>query len=196
MSLFSRLRSAFSIEGKAEPTTRAKTKDEAFLVFANTSEVIQAESILRQDGMAVRVMAPPPALRTGCDMVLVISLMQAFGAATLLERHTLTPLQTVPVAETLLEPVSLFQTKDFGEWLMTRAANMKITVEKRSGRIVNVSGGGCPDVPYLAAMLIRRNIHEEDVAKEHGRTLCGYALHMAVQELKAVQIGSRGQSDA
>ena len=182
MSLFSRLRSAFSRlqTGKAE---RASFADEAFFVFANTGEVIQAESVLKSGGLRVRIMAPPPALRTGCDMVLVTSLMHSFKAAALLEAQNLAPLQMLPVGEMLLEPVSLFQVKDYGEWIMVRAANMKITVEQATGRIVNVSGGGCPDVPYLAKQIIGRNIHEAHLIKEQGQTLCGYALHAASQEL-------------
>ena len=183
MSILSRLRSAFSRlqKGKAEPAQVAA--GEAFLVFANTGEVIHAERILKEEGMSVRVMAPPPALRTGCDMVLVISLMHGFRAVAMLEAQSLAPLQMMPAGNELLEPVSLFQTKDYGAWLMVRAANMKLTVEKASGRIVNVSGGGCPDVPYLAARVIGRNIRETGLIKEHAQTLCGYALHLAAQEL-------------
>lgn len=185
MSLLSRLRSAFSgfHGGKAEPPSGA----EAFLVFANTGEVIQAEGALKNEGLPVRVMAPPPALRTGCDMVIVTSLMQAFRAISMLEAHGLAPLHMTPAGEALLEPVSLFHSKDYGDWLMVRAANMKITVEKASGRIVNVSGGGCPDVPYLAAQLIGKNINESDLAREHGQTLCGYALHLAARELHGLR---------
>ena len=181
-SLRSRLRSAFSRQqGKAEPTSAPDS--EAFLVFANTGEVIQAESILQAGDVTVRVMAPPPALRTGCDMVLVTPLMHAFRAVSILEKERLAPLQMIPVGETLLEPVSLFQVKDYGEWLMVRAANMKLTVEKATGKIVNVSGGGCPDVPYLARQIIGKNIQEAGLIKEQGQTLCGYALHLAAQEL-------------
>jgi hypothetical protein len=193
MSILSRLRSAFFRlqNGKAEPS--CVSDSEAFLVFANTGEVIQAERILRAGGVSVRIMAPPPALRTGCDMVLVIPLMQSFQAVAMLEERQLAPLQMTPAGDGLLEPLSLFQTKDYGEWLMVRAANMKLTVEKASGRIVNVSGGGCPDVPYLAAQLIGKNIRAADLIKEHGRTLCGYALHLAAQELHKLYIG-QGQS--
>jgi len=183
VSILSRLGSAFSRlrGGKAAPASIPA--GEAFLVFAHTGEVIRAERVLKAGGMSVRVMAPPPALRTGCDMVLVVSLIHAFRAVALLEEQKLEPLRVAPVGEELLEPVSLFQTKDYGAWLMVRAANMKLTVEKASGRIVNVSGGGCPDVPYLAALLIGKNIREADLAREHGQTLCGYALHLAAQEL-------------
>lgn len=204
MSLFARLRSVFFLpRGKKAEAACSQTKKTAFhdvkaspspeggacLVFANTGEVIQAESILREQGMKVRVMAPPPALRTGCDMVLVIPLMHGFRAVALLEEDGLPPLRLAPAGENLLEPVSLFQTKDYGDWIMVRAANMKITVEKASGLIVNVSGGGCPDVPYLAARLTGKNVHEADPAGEKGQTLCGYALHLAAQELRKLHAG-------
>ena len=196
MNILSRLGSAFSrlCGGKAEPASAPDS--EAFLVFANTGEVIQAERILKAGGMSVRVMAPPPALRTGCDMVLVISLLHGFKAVAVLEAQNLAPLQMTPVSDALLEPVSLFQTKDYGEWLMVRAANMKLTVEKATWRIVNVSGGGCPDVPYLARQLLGKNIHEAHLIKEQGQTLCGYALHLAAQELHRRYTQANGGADA
>ena len=122
-------------------------------------------------------------------MAMVTSLGPGFRAVSILEKHRFAPLQLVPVAETLLEPVSLFQTKDYVKWLMVRAANMKLTVAKASGRIVNVSGGGCPDVPYLAARMIGKSIHEADMTREHGQTLCGYALHLAVREMLKLRTG-------
>ncbi len=81
-----------------------------------------------------------------------------------------------------LEPVSLFQHKDYGAWLMVRAANMKITVDKASRRIVNVSGGGCPDVPYLASLLLGKALDEAQIPLNQGQTLCGYALKLAFDE--------------
>jgi hypothetical protein len=68
---------------------------------------------------------------------------------------------------------------------MVRAANMKLTVDKRSRRIVNVSGGGCPDVPFLAESLVGRRLDEAPPPRALGRTLCGYALELAFQEMLA-----------
>jgi hypothetical protein len=65
-----------------------------------------------------------------------------------------------------------------------RAANMKVTVHRSSGRIVNVSGGGCPDVPYLAEVLVGRSIDEAPEPRSLGRTLCGYALQLAFTEVR------------
>jgi len=47
----------------------------------------------------------------------------------------------VPVSSPLLQPVNIFQNKDFGKYLMIRAANMKLTIDKETKAIVNISGG-------------------------------------------------------
>ncbi len=67
---------------------------------------------------------------------------------------------------------------------MVRAANMKITVDKSTQTIVNVSGGGCPDVPYLAARMTGKRLSEAPSPRDLGHTLCGYALELAFQEIR------------
>ena len=90
----------------------------------------------------------------------------------------------VPVTAPLLAPVDLFHTKDFGDYLMVRAANMKITIAKADQRIVNISGGGCPDVPYLAQEMVGKILAEAPRPRDLGHTLCGYALELAYEEIK------------
>lgn len=157
--------------------------DRGILVFENTSEVIQAEKHLKGLGYPVTVKGPPPGIQKGCDLVIEFPLMEKLS----LERHLasagLHPLTIVPVTAPLLEPVSLFHTKDYGRHLMVRAANMKITVEKETLRIVNISGGGCPDVPYLADRLVGKTLSEAPQPRDLGHTLCGYALQLAYEEL-------------
>ncbi|MCK4535003.1 MAG: DUF3343 domain-containing protein, partial [Syntrophobacterales bacterium] len=116
------------------------------MVFENTSEVIQAENALKREGWEVRVMGPPPEIQSGCDLVIEFPLIEELNILRTLEREGIPPLEMVPVTSPLLHPVDLFHVKDFGEYVMVRAANMKLTVEKATGSIVNVSGGGCPDV--------------------------------------------------
>ena len=163
--------------------------EQGFLVFEQTGDVISAERLLRKQGFAVEVKAPPASLRKGCDMVVVCPIMAHLKIRALLEKEGLHPLDYVPVSDPLLEPVSLFQVTDFGKWFMVRAANMKVTVEKESGRIVNVSGGGCPDVPYLAGLLLGKSLDEADEPRLHGKTLCSYALQRAFEEAKRVWRG-------
>lgn len=179
---------------KSAPLGSARRKggsamEQGFLVFEQTGDVISAERLLRKEGYAVEVKAPPASLRKGCDMVVVCPIMAHLKIRALLEKEGLHPLDYVPVSDPLLAPVSLFQVTDFGKWFMVRAANMKVTVEKESGRIVNVSGGGCPDVPYLAGLLLGKSLDEADEPRLHGKTLCSYALQKAFEEAKRVWRG-------
>lgn len=153
-------------------------------MFEHTSDVIQAETLLRDKGWRIRVMGPPPEIRTGCDLVIEFPLIEQLNIGRLLETAGIVPIRTVPVTGPLLTPVDLFQIKDFGEFLMVRAANMKLTIEKKSRIIVNISGGGCPDVPYLAAQMVGKPLLESPNPLDIGHTLCGYALGLAFKEMQ------------
>ena len=126
-------------------------------------------------------------------MIIVCPLSRIFEAVKLLEQNGLTPLQATTAGDELLSPVSLLSVKDYGDWVMVRAANMKITAEKKSRRIVNVSGGGCPDVPYLAALLIGQDVSESSLIKKNGRTLCGYALQLALDKFAEILDSNKGK---
>ncbi|MBN2467902.1 MAG: DUF3343 domain-containing protein [Deltaproteobacteria bacterium] len=161
--------------------------DRGFLVFENTTEVIMAEKLLKSQGFPVEVKGPPQEVRSGCDLVIEFSLIEELKILRLLEETGIEPLQLVPVSSPLLKPVDIFRVKDFGRFLMVRAANMKLTVDKETLTIVNVSGGGCPDVPYLAAEMIGKTLESAPNPNEIGHTLCGYALQLAYEEMKRHQ---------
>ncbi len=163
--------------------------DRGMLVFEHTGEVIKAELHLREAGFNVEIKGPPPTLHTGCDMIIVIELMREVAILELLQAKGLPPLQILPVANEMLEPVSIFNIHDFGPWLMVRAANMKITVEKQSMRIVNISGGGCPDVPYLAHKLNGLTLIEAQEPRHIGQTLCCFSLQKAFMEARRLLCG-------
>lgn len=158
--------------------------DRGILVFENTSEVIRAERVLREAGWSIRVMGPPPEIRSGCDLVIEIPLIEKLNVIRTLRSAGLSPVDSVPVTGPLLKPVDLYHVKDFGRYLMVRAANMKLTVAKDTLKIVNISGGGCPDVPYLAARMVGKNLAEAPNPADVGHTLCGYALHLAYEEMR------------
>ncbi len=161
----------------------AKSADRAILIFENTSEVIQAENILKRNGWKTRVMGPPPEIRTGCDLVIEIPLIERLNILRALEKEGAPPLEAAPVTSPLLKPVNLFNVKEIGPYLMVRAANMKLTIDMGTRIIVNISGGGCPDVPYLAAKMVGRTLEEAPAPRDIGHTLCGYALQLAYEEM-------------
>lgn len=171
---------------RAQPRAKAGfgKQDRGFLVFENTSEVIHAERTLKTGRFAIRVMGPPPEVRKGCDLVIEFPLIEELRVLRCLEQEGLEPVEMVPVTGPLLKPVDLFQIKDYGRHMMVRAANMKLTIDKETGVIVNVSGGGCPDVPYLAWQLVGKPLSEAPSPKAIGHTLCGYALQLAYEEMK------------
>lgn len=161
------------------------------LVFQHTGEVIRAERLLRTAGLAAAVKGPPPQLQTGCDMVVVFELISLARVLETLKNGGLAPMQTVCADDVLLEPVSLFQSKLIdGRWLMVRAANMKITLDTADGRIVNISGGGCPDVPWLARRLCGQRLADAPEPLTLGQTLCCYSLQKAFEELRRLQCGA------
>jgi hypothetical protein len=170
---------------RQQPKTAAvPTGDRGILVFSHTSEVIRAEKALKAEGWQIRVMGPPAEIQSGCDLVIEFPIIEELQVLRVLDQARLTPLEVVPVSGPLLKPVDLFQVKDFGRYLMVRAANMKLTVDKETRVIVNVSGGGCPDVPYLARELVGRPLGQAPRPRDLGHTLCGYALELAFQEME------------
>ena len=157
--------------------------DRGIMIFEHTSEVIRCEKLLKQHALPVRVMGPPPEIQTGCDLVIEFPLIEELTVKRVLQQANILPLNIVPVTAPLLAPVDLYATTDFGDYLMVRAANMKITVAKSTLEIVNISGGGCPDVPYLASQMVGEKIFDAPRPRDIGHTLCGYALELACEEL-------------
>ncbi len=188
MTFLSKIKKFFLATEKKSAST-ATISDRGMLVFAHTGEVIAAENILRDAGFAVEVQGPPPDLHSGCDMILVIELMYEVAILSELHKHKAAPLQVLPLAHNMLEPVSLYHVHDYGQWLMVRAANMKITVEKDSSIIVNISGGGCPDVPYLAHKLVGLTLAQAEEPRHMGQTLCCYSLQKAFTEARRLLCG-------
>ena len=166
------------------PPGRAALSGRGLLVFGHTGAVIRAEAALKKAGFPVEVKGPPPTLQSGCDMVVVFPLMEQAAVMRALHAAEIEPEQVVTAQDVLLEPVDLYQHKDFGEYLMVRAANMKITMDKRTRIIVNISGGGCPDVPWLAARLVGQCLDTAPEPRSLGQTLCCYSLQRAFEELR------------
>ena len=86
-----------------------QNQDRGILVFEHTSEVIRAESILKKADWPIRVMGPPPEIRSGCDLVIEFPLIEELNILRTLQNVRIEPLKIVPLAGHLLKPVDLFQ---------------------------------------------------------------------------------------
>jgi hypothetical protein len=179
MSLRERLRGLWlRLFGDAEP-------EHGLFLFDEVAEALRAEKVLRAAGYELRLVAPPPALRAGCDLALALAPFERPGAERALRAAGVTSRGWADGPEGTRALAHLVTSVDFGDFLMVRAGNMKITFEKGSGRIVNTSGGGCPDIPYLNMALVGRTLHDAPRPRELGFTLCGLMLDRAFEEARA-----------
>jgi hypothetical protein len=164
---------------KAEP----QQTDRALLIFSDTGSVMQAEQLLKEEGYDIRVVSPPPHYRTGCDLSVEFPLVEEVGIRRVLEDVGLSPLDVLCVSDEEMEPLRLVRVHDYGRYLMVRAANMKLTVDKETRVIVNISGGGCADVPYLAREMIGLKVEDSPEPVRIGFSLCAYSLNTAREEM-------------
>lgn len=152
------------------------------VLFAEVPEAIKAEKILKGAGYLVKLVAPPPALRRGCDLAVEINLVEKVGIERLLKKRDVFYIEVAPLKAGTSELLQIVKVTDFGNEVMVKAGNMKLTFDKGTGTIVNTSGGGCPDIPYLHAELIDKKLAEAPRPKDIGFTLCALMLDRALEE--------------
>lgn len=168
---------------------KEKFEGGGLVLFTDVQHAMVTEKALKFAGYPVRLVAPPPELRKGCDLAVEINLVEKPGIERLLNDRGLAYIGIDPIKIATAPLLSVVKVTDFGDWIMVKAGNMKITCEKASGVIVNVSGGGCPDIPYLHAELIDRRISEVPRPKDIGFTLCALNLDRAFDECLTLRLG-------
>ncbi len=155
-------------------------------LFDEVSSAIRAEKLLAAQEYEVALVAPPHHLRAGCDLAVSLPRVEHIGAQRMLEDAGVVVRDWVDDTDGVAQVCDLVTVADFGEWLMVRAGNMKITVERATGLIVNTSGGGCPDIPYLNIELVGSTVWEAPRPKDLGYTLCGLMLDRAFCEVRTL----------
>jgi hypothetical protein len=169
---------------------KVKFEGGGLVLFDEVQQAMAAEKVLRAAGHIVRLVAPPPELRKGCDLAVEINLVEQPGIKRVLDESDVFYVEISPLRIKTAPLLEVVKVTDFGQWVMVRAGNMKITYEKTSGIIVNVSGGGCPDIPYLHAGLIDKRLAEAPRPKDLGFTLCALNLERALDECLTLYAGS------
>ena len=150
------------------------------VLFHDVAGAIRAEKILAGN-YEVKLVAPPPELRKGCDLGLEINLVEKPGIERLLKNSDCDYLDILPV-KGAGELLGVVQVTDYGEAIMVKAGNMKLTFDKDTGVILNISGGGCPDIPYLHLRMIDCPLTQAPRPKDQGYTLCALMLDRAFSE--------------
>jgi hypothetical protein len=171
--------------------SKEKFSGGGLVLFEEVQEAMRGEKVLKKADYRVRLVAPPPELRKGCDLALEVNLAEQPGIERLLEKSDVLYIEVRPLQVGDSEILEVVKTTDFGDWLMVKAANMKLTFEKKTGIIVNTSGGGCPDIPVMHAELLDKRLDEAPHPAEIGYTLCSLMLDRSLEESIAIYKGEK-----
>jgi len=166
---------------------------DGLVLFMDVHDAMQAEKVLSRAGYLVKLVAPPPELRKGCDLAVAINLVEQPGIERVLKEKEVGYVRVTPLKAGTEGILEIVKVTDFDDWTMVKAANMKLTFDKKSGIIVNTSGGGCPDIPQLHAELIDKTLTEAPKPRDVGFTLCALMLDRALEECLSLWRESKTQ---
>jgi len=156
------------------------TTEMGLINFDVVEEALKAERLLKNAGIKHRLVAPPPSLRRGCDLAVEINLVEQIIIQRLLKEQVY--FQGIyPVAGTA-ELLNIVKVTHFEQHIMIKAGNMKLTFNHQNGIIVNTSGGGCPDIPFLHIKLVGQKLTDAPRPRDIGFTLCALMLDCAMEE--------------
>jgi hypothetical protein len=159
-------------------------KPKGILLYGSVQEVIQTNKMLETEGFKVRLVAPPPEVRIGCDLAIEFNLIEQEAIETIIKRSGSDPYRIVSTKEMLPDILKRSLIVEIDGYVMCKSGNMKITIDKKEHRIVNISGGGCPDIPYVAEQLYNVKIEEAKNPIAIGNSLCSYMLQISFDALK------------
>jgi hypothetical protein len=123
-------------------SARKYEKPKGILLYGTVQEVILVNKMLASQGFQVRLVAPPPEVRVGCDLAIEFDLMEQEAIETVLKQEGSTPQKIVSTKEMLPDILKRSSIIEIDGYLMCKAGNMKVTIDKREHKIVNISGGG------------------------------------------------------
>jgi hypothetical protein len=161
---------------------RERITGDVIIIFNNVAGAMKGEKAVAAAGYETRLVAPPPHMRLGCDLALEINLVEQTGIERLLKEQDVPFKEVLPLTKEAVEICDVVRTTDFGRWYMVKAGNMKLSFEKVTGLIVNISGGGCPDIPYLNAEMVDKTLLTAPHPRDLGFTLCATMLQRAFEE--------------
>lgn len=154
------------------------------VLFATVAEAMQAEKVLKKAGCDCKLVAPPPEKRKGCDLALEIDLVEQTAVAGSLNGRV--PYLGIYPYQGEAELLQLEKVTHYDGYVMVKAGNMKLVFDARTGIIVNISGGGCPDIPYLYTRLAGTSLKTAPKPGDEGRTLCALMLDRALVRAQAI----------
>jgi len=167
---------------EAAKQNKEKFAGDGIIIFHDVAGAMKGDRTVREAGYDTKLVAPPPELRMGCELALEVNLVEQAGIERLFKEKDVSYVRFLPLTGSTSQMCDIVKIPDFGKWIMVKAGNMKLSFEKGSGLIVNISGGGCPDIPYLNAEMVDKTLASSPHPSELGYTLCATMLQRAYEE--------------
>ncbi len=167
---------------------QARFEGGGLVLFQSVEEAIAAEKVLKAENYETKLVAPPPQLRKGCDLAVEINIVEIAGVERLFKQKEKDFVEILPL-KGAGELLDIIKITNFDNACMVKAGNMKLTFDKKTGVILNISGGGCPDIPFLHISMLDKKLTEVARPKDNGYTLCALMLDRAFTE--ALEIWNR-----
>ncbi|MCL2140264.1 MAG: DUF3343 domain-containing protein [Dehalococcoidia bacterium] len=168
---------------------KSKFVGDGIVILHDVAGAMKGDRVARAAGYEVKLVSPPPEMRMGCDLALEVNLFEQAGIERIFKEKDVPYKTFQPIAKGSSRMCDIVKVTDFANWVMVKAGNMKISYEKASGIVVNVSGGGCPDIPYLNAEMVGKTLAEAPLPSELGYTLCATMLQRAYEEAVSIYNG-------
>ena len=162
-----------------------KASAAVLVLFDDANTAIRAEYALKKDGFKVSLAAPPKDIRKGCDLGVQVEPSHQIEVMKCLDEKKIYYIDLIGFTGGA-EHVEFTTFKDLDGHIMVKSGNMKLTFKKDNGMIVNISGGGCPDIPYLAKRLVNTKLNSAPNPMGIGHSLCAYLLDRALREAKTM----------
>lgn len=170
---------------------KEEDKKWAIILFELVQDGMQAEEALKSRGYEAQVVGPPPDVRMGCDLGVLIDAQQQVGIERTLDDLEIPYVEVIFPKMVDLRRLNIYKEVDFGRWMMVRCGNVKITYDKDTLVIVNVSGGAGSDVPNITQNLMGKKLGEAKPPRSFGFTLCAYSADRAYSRCLEIAFGGK-----
>ena len=166
-------------------TKKTAGKQWGLLLYSNIQDIICTHTALQREGLGVTLVPPPLEIAIGCDLAIQFNLNEEELLKGLIHRGLILPGQLYSVAEPVKAVENLTRITEIAPgFLMANCHNIKVTVDQANHEIVNISGGGCPDIPFVAHRLIGLTLEDCPEPIEIGFSLCTYMVQLALDSLR------------
>ncbi|MCM8823358.1 MAG: DUF3343 domain-containing protein [Candidatus Omnitrophica bacterium] len=95
-------------------------RPKGILLYSSVQQVIQTHKILENEGFLVRLVAPPPEIRLGCDLAIEFELIEQEAIETIIKQERSAPYKIVSTKEMLPNVLKRSLIVEIDGYLMCR----------------------------------------------------------------------------